>query len=125
MHLGDGLTAREVYEMAQGSGAVAEKAREIWRITGEALGIALATLVNVFNFPLYLLSGGLVGAWELFAPEMMQTLERRSFTFRAGKTETRIAMAALGSEAGLYGAAYLPWSEKKRIEPRMNTNAHE
>ena len=49
------------------------------------------------------------GLWA--APEMMRTVERRSFTYRATKTETRIAMATLGNEAGLYGAAYLPWVE--------------
>ena len=74
-----------------------------------ALGIALATLINTFNFPLYLLSGGMLPAWEFFAPEMMRTVERRSFTYRATKPDTRIAMATLGNEAGLYGAAYLPW----------------
>jgi glucokinase len=40
---------------------------------------------------------------------MMRTVERRSFTYRETKSETRIAMATLGNEAGLYGAAYLPW----------------
>jgi len=50
-----------------------------------------------------------LAAWDLFAPEMMQTVEQRSFTYRATKAETRIERATLGSEAGLYGAAYLPW----------------
>jgi len=48
-------------------------------------------------------------AWEFFAPEMMRTVEQRSFTYRATKSETHIAMATLGNEAGLYGAAHLPW----------------
>ena len=109
MHLGEDLSARHVYDIALSDGPAATKAREIWRVVGESLGIALATLINIFNFPLYLLSGGLIGAWEFFAPEMMRTVERRSFTFRATKGETRIAMAALGNEAGLYGAACLPW----------------
>jgi glucokinase len=66
--------------------------------------------VNTFNFPLYLLSGGVLGAWDLFAPAMLAETRRRSFTFRT--TETRIEKAALGNEAGLYGAAYLPWMEE-------------
>ena len=41
--------------------------------------------------------------------EMRKTLERRSFTYRA--SQPRIEQATLGNEAGLYGAAYLPWSE--------------
>jgi glucokinase len=102
--LGDGLTARQVYDLAMGG---SEKARTIFVSMGEALGITLAMLVNTFNFPLYLLSGGVLGAWDLFAPAMFEETRQRSFTFRT--TETRIEKAALGNEAGLYGAAYLPW----------------
>lgn len=110
MQLGEQLSAREVDEIARlDPGNAGDKAREIWRVVGECLGIALATLVNTFNFPLYLLSGGMLPAWELFAPEMLRTVERRSFTYRATKSETRIEKATLGNEAGLYGAAYLPW----------------
>jgi glucokinase len=75
---------------------------------GETLGVLLATLINTFNFPLYLLSGGVLGAWDLFAPAMLDEARRRSFTFRT--TDTRIEKAELGNEAGLFGAAYLPWS---------------
>jgi glucokinase len=107
LHLGENLTAKDVHEIAGQDGEAGEKARAIWQSMGEALGIALATLVNLFNFPLYLLSGGVLPAWEYFAPRMMETVKQRSFTFRA--TETRIEKATLGNEAGLYGAAYLPW----------------
>ena len=64
-------------------------------------------MINILNFPLYLLSGGLLGAWDLFAPPMLEECRRRSYTFRA--TNTRIEKATLGNEAGLYGAAYLPY----------------
>jgi glucokinase len=104
--LGDGLTAKQVYDLAL---AGSEKAGSIFVSMGEALGIVLAMLVNTFNFPLYLLSGGVLGAWDLFAPAMLEETRRRSFTFRT--TDTRIEKAALGNEAGLYGAAYLPWME--------------
>lgn len=112
MQLGEELSSKEVFELASKGGDKREKARTIWRVVGEALGIALATLVNTFNFPLYLLSGGMLPAWEFFAPHMLRTLEERSFTYRATKSETRIAQATLGNEAGLFGAAYLPWLEK-------------
>jgi len=111
MQLGEDLTARDVFELARRHDEKGVKAREIWRIVGECLGIALATAINTFNFPLYLLSGGMLPAWEYFGPEMMRTVELRSFTYRATKAETRIAMATLGNEAGLYGAAYLPRAE--------------
>jgi glucokinase len=66
-------------------------------------------MVNTFNFPLYLLSGGVLAAWDFFAPAMLEEARRRSFTFRT--TNTRVEKAVLGNEAGLYGAGYLPWAE--------------
>ena len=102
--LGESLTPKEIYSLAlEGN----EKAHIIFATMGEALGNVLATLVNTFNFPLYLLSGGLTGAWELFAPTMIAEAQRRSFTFRASLP--RVEKARLGSDAGLFGAAYLPW----------------
>ena len=83
-----------------------EAALRVFRTMGRALGIALADLVNIFNFPLYVLAGGVIGAWDLFAPALLEEVERRSFVYRAGGTE--IHPAQLGKETGLYGAAYLP-----------------
>lgn len=104
VNLGAGLTSLDVYKLAvEGS----ERARAVFRTMGEALGIALAGLVNIFNFPLYLLSGGPLPAWEFFAPAMLKEVERRSFTYRSAPT--RIEPAKLGKDAGLYGAAYLPF----------------
>src|SRR5262245_46566543 len=112
MQLGEDLSSKDVDELAQRNDEKGEKARTIFRVMGESLGVAMATLVNTFNFPLYLLSGGMLPAWEFFAPHMMRTIEERSYTFRATRRETRIAQATLGNEAGLYGAAYLPWLEE-------------
>ena len=102
--LGDNLSAKDVYEFAAKGN---QNAMRIFDQMGYALGLALATLVNIFNFPLYLLSGGVLPAWEFFSPEMLRVVEERSFTFR--NTQTRIEKASLGNEAGLYGAAYLPF----------------
>jgi glucokinase len=106
LHIGDDLTPKEVYERAL---AGDDRAKRVFKLMGEFLGIALATLVNTFNFPLYLLSGGILPAWDFFAPSMLEEMRRRSFTFRT--TKTRVEKATLGNEAGLYGAAYLPWIE--------------
>jgi glucokinase len=105
--LGENLTAKDVHDLAiEGN----ENARRIFERMGEALGLALATLVNIFNFPLYLLSGGVLPAWEFFAPTMIEVVKARSFTYR--HTHTRIEQATLGNEAGLFGAAYLPFQAR-------------
>jgi glucokinase len=101
--LGDALSSKEVYDLAIGGN---EKARTIFISMGEALGIVLAMLVNTFNFPLFLLGGGVIDAWDLFAPAMIDETSRRSFTYRVSRP--RIEKAKLGNKAGLFGAAYLP-----------------
>ena len=79
-----------------------EKAGRIFIAMGQALGVALATLINIFNFPLYLLSGGVLPAWDLFAPPMLEEVRRRSFTFR---TRTR-------------GSRRRPWATKPDCSAR-------
>lgn len=108
MNLGPNLTSEEVYDLARAGN---ERALAIFRAMGESLGVALATLINIFNFPLYLISGGPVPAWPFFSPSMLQEVERRSFTYRS--TKPRIEPAKLGNEAGLYGAAYLPFQDRQ------------
>jgi len=102
--LGKNLSARDVYEMATAGN---ENARRVFASMGRALGVALANLVNIFNYPLYLLSGGVLPAWDFFAPAMLAEIQARSFTYR--NTGTRVEKAVLGNEAGLYGAAFLPF----------------
>ncbi len=103
LSLGDDLSSKDVYDLAMSGNAAA---RRVFEAMGRALGIGLAAYVQIFNFPLYLLSGGVLAAWDLFAPAMFEEVGKRSFTFRHSKT--RIEKATLGSDAGLYGAAYLP-----------------
>jgi glucokinase len=107
MGLGDRLTSKEVFDLAI---AGERKARVVFERMGIALGTALANLINTFNFPLYLLSGGVLPAWDLFAPAMFDEVKRRSVVFRS--TDTRIERATLGNEAGLFGAAYLPFQAR-------------
>lgn len=104
LSLGEHLTSKQVYDLAVAGNP---KAKLIFEHMGTALGIAMANLVNIFNFPLYLLSGGPLPAWDFFSPAMFRELQVRSFTYRNAKT--RIEKARLGNLAGLYGAAYLPF----------------
>ncbi len=108
MSLGNHLTSQQVYELTLDGN---EKAKMIFRQMGWALGIGLANLINIFNYPLFLLSGGMLPAWDAFAPTMMEEIRKRSFTFR--NTETRVERATLGNQAGLIGAAYLPFLSQK------------
>jgi glucokinase len=95
-------TSEDVYDLAlEGN----EHALRIFESMGRALGIAIANLVNAFDFPLYLISGGPLPAWDFFAPTMFTEIKRRSFTYV--RNGTRVEKALLGADAGLFGAAYL------------------
>src|SRR5205085_7807122 len=47
MHLGEGLTSKDVADLARRDDETGAKARTIWRVVGENLGVALATLINI------------------------------------------------------------------------------
>src|SRR6516165_6717332 len=46
MQLGHEMSPKDVADLARETGERCDKARTIWRVMGEALGIALATLIN-------------------------------------------------------------------------------
>jgi glucokinase len=111
------FTARDLAGLAREGDTVAQ---QIFADAGKYLGMALATLVNVFNLPLYVIGGGVVSGWDLFAPRMFQELRSLSYIygltepaldqpFTAGKTY--VVPAATGPDAGLLGAAMLPYFE--------------
>ena len=102
-----------------------EPARQIFRIVGQSLGIALANVINIFNLPMYVIGGGVANAWDTFAPAMFETVRSYSYIYRVtappegalnqpqssgAKPEkhTIVTQAVLGSDAGLFGAARLP-----------------
>jgi glucokinase len=109
------VTARSIAEAAHAGDVESQR---IYDGVGEALGIGLANLVSTLNLPLYVIGGGVVAAWELFAPSMFAELERGSYIYRltrpadtavpeAGKTN--VLPAELGPDSGLLGAAMLPF----------------
>lgn len=129
------FSSKVVHQMAtQGD----EPAKEIFRCVGDALGVALAGLVNIFNLPMYVVGGGVVSAWDAFAPAMMERVRKNSFVYRAtapaesapgvqgskvpddalpARRTTIITRALLGSDAGLVGAARLPMIGGKTAAP--------
>lgn len=114
------FTSKVIFDLAMQGDA---QARGIFERVGKSLGTVVADMVNIFNFPMYVIGGGVASAWDAFAPLMLETIGRNSFVYRAtAPTEnkqagntlgrsvrgTMITKALLGGDAGLIGAARLP-----------------
>jgi glucokinase len=111
------MSARMVYQLAvQGD----RPAQQIFHRVGASLGIVVGGLVNALNLPMYVIGGGVASAWEAFAPAMLEEVQRRSLVYAATQRDpkagrhTIITRALLGSDAGLYGAARLPFLGQER-----------
>lgn len=120
------LTSRGVYELAA---AGDEPARQIFERSGRALGIAIAALVNLLNLPIYIIGGGGSGAWDVLAPFIDEEVRSRSFVYRASagtgnaaakRAPTVVCRAALGPDAGMYGAARLPMLPEEIYEHSLH-----
>lgn len=119
--------AKLIYDLAREGD---EPARRIFRTFGRYLGILLADLINILNLDMYILGGGVAGAWDEYAPTMFEEVRVRSLFYPVSaaadpvsstsapkpdsglaqpgspiERKTIITHALLGSDAGLYGAA--------------------
>jgi len=114
------FSAKAIYDLAMGGD---QPAKRIFERFGRTLGMLLADLVNVLNLNMYVVGGGVVSAWDAFAPSMFAEVRERSIVYvatapsdplAAAKSRkstgrhTIITPAILGSDAGLYGGARLP-----------------
>ena len=97
---GDGITAKRICELAREGDKVAVQAVET---EAYYLGLGLANLINLFTPDAIVLSGSVMKSADLMM-ERMRTLIRRGCRFvPANKTE--LAMASLGDDTNLIGAA--------------------
>jgi glucokinase len=110
-------TAHQVADLARAGDL---RAASVFETVGQALAIALTSLINTLNLPLYLLGGGACDAWDLLAPTMFRALRKRSYVYRLTEPEvqeplnlevgkTYVLGAQLCSAAGLLGACLLSY----------------
>lgn len=105
-HLGDALS-REILEMA-----------------GKQLGVALASLVNIFNPELLVIGGGIAASWDIIMPPAIRTMNRRAF--KAPAERVQVVRAEKEEISGIFGAAYVAWDllqhpDSIAIHERRNT----
>ncbi|GBE05179.1 MAG TPA: ROK family protein [Nitrospirae bacterium] len=79
--------------------------RDIFRETGQYLGIGIGNLINIFNLDAVVFGGGLIGAWDLFIEDVKKEFLKRSF--KSLSSGIKILKSVLKEDGGSIGAAGL------------------
>ena len=95
------LSAKAVFDAVK---AGDEVAIDIAKEFGEILGKGLGMIASVVNPEMFVIGGGVSKAGEVLFDYIKPSYEK--YVFR-GSLNTRFALATLGNDAGIYGAAKL------------------
>jgi glucokinase len=106
------ITPEDIYKSALEGDTLS---REILREAGRALGVGLASMINILSPEAIILAGGLVGAWNIYVQEAIREASRRSF--KDLFDSVKIIPSSLGDEAGVVGAASLVFMKMARSVP--------
>jgi glucokinase len=98
------VTPEEVYKAAMEGDSLS---REVLRNAGKYLGVGIANVINIMSPDAVILAGGLIGAWNIYVEEAIKEAGKRAFKSLFQKVS--IIPATLGEEAGIVGAASLPY----------------
>jgi glucokinase len=82
-----------------------DAAREAIATIGRALGVGIASYVNIFNPEVVVIGGGVIAAGELLLEPARQEMLRRALP--PSRDQVRVVPARFGTEAGMIGAAAL------------------
>ena len=82
--------------------------RDVLRDTGRYLGVGISNVINIFSPDAVILTGGLIGAWNIFIQEAIKEASKRSF--KKLFENVTITPSSLGDDAGILGSAYLAFS---------------
>jgi glucokinase len=103
------LTPEDIYRAALDGDNLS---REILRDAGKYLGVGLANIINIMSPEAIILTGGLIGAWNIYVQEAIKEASRRAF--RELFDSVKILPSSLGDNAGLVGAASLVFKALSR-----------
>lgn len=102
-----GLSARDAKEVCTLAAAGVKPACEVVEKAGRLLGVALSHAVCLLDVERILLGGGVAAAGAVLMNPTQESFRANVFPASA---ETELGFAALGNDAGLYGAARLALS---------------
>jgi glucokinase len=94
------VTAKDIYEAAAAGDATAA---DLMTETGQFLGVAAASMINVLNPHMIVFGGGMTAAGEMLLNPIREETKKRAI--RAACEACEIVFSRLGNDAGLIGAA--------------------
>jgi glucokinase len=100
------ITTEDIYKTALEGDTLS---REILRNAGKHLGVGLANIINTLSPEAIILTGGLIGAWNIYIQEAIREASRRAFKHLFDSV--KIIPSSLGEDAGVIGAACLVFNE--------------
>lgn len=107
-------TGKEGLELAELAEKGDPEALAFWQHYGQLLGVGVANLVYILTPEAVILGGGLSASAQFFLPAMITELNQR--VLGPSRESLAIAVAELGNEAGMLGAAKLAWQMVKGKE---------
>ena len=99
---GERLGAREIQKLAHNDD---QGALQLFENAGHYLGMSIAEAVKLLDVHTITISGGLTGAWSLFHPTVIESLNENLIPPLKGKIN--VLKSTLNDNAGLLGAAAL------------------
>lgn len=110
-----GLSARDAREVSTLAAAGVRPACDVMKKAGHLLGLALSNAACLMDMERILLGGGVAAAGEVLLNPTRESFQANVFHASAG---TELAFAALGNDAGLYGAARLALGDQSATTSR-------
>jgi glucokinase len=108
------VNARMVAEAAQ---AGIPLAREIIADAADALGFGLVNVIHIFNPQVIILGGGVVQIGDPLLEPARQVVKERAMS--VPRDTAQIALAQLGTDAGLVGAGALVYYHQKQLQDQL------
>ncbi|HTZ18680.1 MAG TPA: ROK family protein [Dissulfurispiraceae bacterium] len=100
------ISSEDIYNAALDGDALA---RSVLREAGKALGTGIANMINIMGPEAVILTGGLLGAWNIYIDAAIAEASKRAFPELFAKV--KIIPSALGDDAGTLGMAALVFEQ--------------
>jgi glucokinase len=100
------INAEDIYKAALEGDPLA---RSVMREAGKALGVGIANMINIMSPQAVILTGGLLGAWNIYIEAAIAEASKRAFPELFSRV--RIVPSTLGDDAGTVGMAALTFDK--------------